>query len=63
MEAGAGLSSNRSEEVENGNLDMKRWADSQRDWHKDRRFYVFIEHTIGKEGLSIEIRRHLYENA
>lgn len=29
MEAGAGLSSNRSEEVETVNLDMKRWADRE----------------------------------
>lgn len=41
---------------------MKRWADSLRDWHKDRRFYIFIENTIGEEGLSVEVRRLLYEN-
>jgi len=33
---------------------------SQRDWHNDRRFCIFIANTIGGEGLSIVVRRHLY---
>ena len=55
---GWGEQTSRSRKWESGHKEVG----SQRHWHKDRRFCIFIANTIEKEGLSIEVRRHLYEN-